>query len=235
MTDIDYLKKYYDGDISSAIKRLNDGEAVQYIVGNVDFCGNKIKVNKNVLIPRFETEELVMKTYEYIKQLFSDKGKILDLATGSGCIAITLKKLLPNYQVTASDISPEALQVAKENADGLDIAFFEGDMLEPITDKYDIIISNPPYLTPDDDIMDIVISNEPHLALFASNNGLYYYEKILKNIKKYLNKKSLIAFEIGENQAEEISKYIEKYLPNATYKIENDMQNRNRFIFIFNN
>ena len=115
MTDIEYLKKYYNGDIEEAIDKLNNGIPVQYIVGNVDFYGNIIKVNENVLIPRFETEELVNKTIDYIKSNFNKKVDIVDIGTGSGCIAITLKKEI-DCNVDAVDISSGALEVAKENA-----------------------------------------------------------------------------------------------------------------------
>lgn len=233
-SQLDYLKKYYKGNIEDAIKRLENGEPVQYIVGNVDFCGNEININKNVLIPRFETEELVMKTYNYIKEYLNKCINIVDLGTGSGCIAITLKKLLPNSKVDAVDISDAALNVAKENAKNLDINFYQGNMLEPLNEKYDCIISNPPYIAYDEEIMDIVKNNEPNIALYAPNEGLLFYEEILKNANKYLNKKSIIAFEIGSMQADSIVKYAKKYFPNSIIKTEKDMQNRDRFIFIFN-
>lgn len=232
--ELAYLKKYYKGNLDDAIKRLQNGEPVQYIVGDVDFCGNIIKVNSNVLIPRFETEELVMKTYNYIKTKLNDNVSIVDLGTGSGCIAISLKKLLPNASVSAVDISADALDVAKLNAKDSDIKFYLGNMLEPLDNKYDVIISNPPYIAYDEEIMDIVKNNEPHMALYADNNGLHFYEEIIKNASKYLNKKSIIAFEIGETQANKICEYIKKYLPNAKVSVEKDLQNRDRFIFIFN-
>ena len=114
--EIEYLKKYLkDKDMETAIKELESGIPVQYIVGNVDFYGNTFKVNKNTLIPRFETELLVEKTIKYINKYFNNEIKILDIGTGSGCIAITLNKLLDNSMVTAVDISKEALDVAREN------------------------------------------------------------------------------------------------------------------------
>ena len=114
MKDIEYLKKYFKGNIEEAITRLNNGEPVQYIVGNVDFYKSNFIVNKNVLIPRFETEELVLNTINFIKKNFNKKIKILDIGTGSGAIAISLKKEI-NSEVYATDISKEALEVAKEN------------------------------------------------------------------------------------------------------------------------
>lgn len=231
---IEYLKKYLqDKDIDTAIKELENGIPVQYIVGNVDFYGNTINVNKNVLIPRFETELLVDKTIKYIKTNFKHHVDILDIATGSGCIAITLKKEIDST-VDASDISESALKVAQENAlnNKVDINFINSDILTNITKKYDIIISNPPYLTKEDDIMDIVKNNEPEIALYAKDNGLYYYDVILKNIKNNLKDKYLIAFEIGYTQGEAIKNLALKYLDNINAKIEKDYSNKDRFIFI---
>ena len=231
---IEYLKKYLKNkDIDAAIKELESGIPVQYIVGNIDFYGNIINVNKNVLIPRFETELLVDKTIKYIKNNFKNHVDILDIATGSGCIAITLKKEIDST-VDASDISKEALKVAQENAlnNKADINFINSDMLTNITKKYDIIISNPPYLTKEDDIMDIVKNNEPEIALYAKDNGLYYYDVILKNIKNNLKDKYLIAFEIGYTQGEAIKNLALKYLDNINVKIEKDFSNKDRFVFI---
>ena len=231
---IEYLKKYLKNkDIDAAIKELESGIPVQYIVGNIDFYGNIINVNKNVLIPRFETELLVDKTIKYIKNNFKHHVDILDIATGSGCIAITLKKEIDST-VDASDISKEALKVAQENAlnNEADINFINSDMLTNITKKYDIIISNPPYLTKEDDIMDIVKNNEPERALYAKDNGLYYYDVILKNIKNNLKDKYLIAFEIGYTQGEAIKNLALKYLDNINVKIEKDYSNKDRFVFI---
>lgn len=235
MTDTEYLKKYYKGNMIEALNRLDSGEPVQYIVGNVDFYGYNFLVNKNVLIPRFETEQLVEKTINYINKIFNKKVDIADIGTGSGCIAITLKKEL-NCNVTAVDISNNALSVARSNANKNDclIEFLEGDMLKPLHKKYDCLISNPPYIRYDEEIMDIVKNNEPHIALYADNDGLYYYEEILKNANKYLNNKYLIAFEIGQEQGEDIKKLANLYLYHPIIKIEKDLQGLDRFIFITN-
>ena len=234
MTDIEYLEKYYDGPLEEALKELEKEKPVQYIVGNVDFFGINLKVNENVLIPRFETEELVDKVINYSK-IFNKKLKVVDIGTGSGAIAITLKKKL-NAELTATDISNEALEVAKENAliNNVQIDFKLGNLLEPLNEKYDILVSNPPYIAYDEEIMEIVKNNEPHLALYAANNGLYCYEEILKNVKNYLNEKALIAFEIGEKQGEALKELSLKYL-NVEAKIEKDLQGRDRFAFIFLN
>lgn len=231
MTPLEYLEKYGNPSKEN-IDRLNNGEPVQYIVGNVSFYGNIIDVDKRVLIPRFETEELVENTVKYIKKY--NYKSIVDIGTGSGCIAITLKKFFPEILVDAVDISKDALEVANKNAykNNVNINFYEGNLLEPLNKKYDVIISNPPYIAYDEEIMDIVKNNEPHIALYASNNGLYYYEEILKNVYKYINNNGLIAFEIGYNQGEEIKKLASKYLNKYDFEIKKDMTGKDRMVFI---
>ena len=234
--NIEYLKKYLkDKTLDEGIELLNKGIPVQYIVGNVDFYGYNFKVNENVLIPRFETEELVEKTIKYINKYLDKKVDILDLGTGSGCIAITLKKEL-DCNVDAVDISPKALEIAKLNAknNNVDITFYEGDMLNPINKIYDVIISNPPYIAYNEEIMDIVKNNEPHTALYAEDNGLKYYKDIISNANKYLKEKSIIAFEIGEKQGNLILEYAKNYFKDSIITVEKDMQNRDRFVFIIN-
>lgn len=236
MTDIEYLKKYLPSSLfEEGLEKLQKGLPVQYIVGSTNFYGYEIKVNENVLIPRFETEELVEKTIGYIKKLFNGKIQIVDLGTGSGCISIALKKEI-DASITAVDISKKALEVAKENAlkNDVSIEFLQGNMLEPLNKRYDVIISNPPYIGETEEIMDIVKNNEPKEALYAPNDGLYFYEIILKDAHKYLKDKFLIAFEIGYKQADKIKKIVLKYFGNSKIIVEKDLQGRDRFIFIYN-
>ena len=232
MTDLEYLKKYYKGNINDAIEEFKKNIPVQYIVGDVDFYGNTIKVDKRVLIPRFETEGLVEIALSYLTNTNLD---IIDLGTGSGCIAITLKKKLPNINMYAVDISKDALSLARENAklNNVDINFINNDMLKPLNMKYDCIISNPPYIPYDEEIMDIVKNNEPHLALFADDNGYYFYENILKNYKDNLKDKYFIFFEIGYNQGERIKELAQKYL-DCSVDIKKDLQGFDRYIIIKN-
>lgn len=231
----EYLKKYYNGNLDEALEKLKDGMPVQYIVGNVNFFGLDFKVNNSVLIPRFETEELVDRTIKYIEKTFNKQLDILDIGTGSGCIAITLNKKV-NSNVDAIDISLEALEIARENNlnNQANVNFFSSNLYENVIKKYDVIISNPPYISEDEPIMEVVARNEPHIALYAKNDGLYFYEEILKNAKEHLNDKYLIAFEIGQTQAEKIKEIANKYLNNIEIIIEKDLSNLDRYIFIYN-
>lgn len=239
MNDIEYLRKYLkDKDLDTALKELESGIPVQYIVGNTNFYGYDFKVNRNTLIPRFETELLVEKTYNYIKKYFNkDNIKILDIGTGSGCIAITLNKLLNSSDITGIDISSEALEVAKENniSNNTNVKFIESDIFSNVSDKYDVIISNPPYISyGDTEVMDIVKNNEPHLALYAKDNGLYFYDNIIKDSSKYLNDKFVMAFEIGYKQGKDITKIVNKYYKDINMSVEKDYSGRDRFVFIWN-
>ena len=236
MNDIEYLKRYLPKDkLEAGLKELKEGKPVQYIVGNVDFYDVNLLVNENVLIPRFETETLVEKTINYAKEL-TEPLDILDIGTGSGAIAITLAKHL-SCHVLATDISEEALEIAKINSkrNNVQIDFKQSDILKNVQGKFDIIISNPPYIAKDEVIDDLVKDNEPHLALYAEEDGLYFYKNILENIKPFLKVKSLIAFEIGMTQSKAITKLAQNYLPHAKIITEKDLTGKDRYIFIFNN
>lgn len=227
-----YLQKYGNPDtFEQDLKRLEQGEPVQYIVGDVDFYGCPIIVNLNVLIPRFETEGLVEKVISKVKN--RSNLKIVDLGTGSGCIAIALKKQL-NCEMDAVDISRDALQVAQQNAkiNQVDITFYEGDFLEPLHNTYDVIISNPPYIAYEEEIMDIVKKNEPEIALYAEDHGLLCYKKILADAKFYLKPNGIIAFEIGYQQGEILKEYARKLFPTKKITIEKDLQEKDRYLFI---
>ena len=241
-SDILYLKKYIkennldDIYYNNCIKELEKGKPIQYIIGEVNFYGYNFKVNEKVLIPRFETELLVDKTIKKVKKLFMNKPvDIVDLGTGSGCIAITLKKEL-NCMVDAIDISKDAIDVAKQNAilNDTEINFINKDMCEYTEKKYDVIISNPPYISYDEEIMDIVKNNEPHKALYADNNGLYFYEKIINNIKKISKDKYLVCFEIGASQGATIVDIAKSKLKDVNISVEKDYSNLERFVFITN-
>lgn len=220
-----------------SLEALRENKPIQYVIGNVNFYGSKFIVNNNVLIPRFETEELVEQVVEYSKKFNKDKLKILDLGCGSGAIGLTLKKLIKNSDVTLVDISKEALEVAKQNAVNLDldVTFIESDWFSNLEiTKYDIIVSNPPYIKNDEQIEEIVKNNEPALALYGGQDGLDCYKKILFSIKSYLNDEYLIAFEIGKSQKEEITNLVINCLPTAIVTCKKDLYGRNRMIFVRN-
>lgn len=237
MNNLEYIRKYLPKDKwEEGEKLLNSGVSPQYIVGNVDFYRNIIKVDKRVLIPRFETELLVEKTINYINKLFDKKIKILDIGTGSGCIAISIKKNI-DCDMYASDISLEALDVVRDNikSNNVLVELIHSDIFSNINGKYDVIISNPPYISYDEDIEDIVKNNEPNMALYALDNGLYYYDKILKECSNYLNNKYLIAFEIGYRQGDNIRGMVDKYFgKDINVRIEKDYSGKDRYVFIWN-
>ena len=219
------------------INKYKTGKPIQYILKESYFLGNKFYVDKNVLIPRPETEYLVTKTNELIKKHLKENIKIVDIGTGSGIIAITLKNIDNNYDVTATDICKKALKVAQKNAKihNACIKFIKGDMLKPLKEQYNVLISNPPYIPYNsENVEDIVKNNEPKKALYAKNNGLYYYEEILKNANKILNKNNIIAFETGENEHDEIIKIVNKYFENAEIIKEKDLNGLERYVFIIN-
>lgn len=216
---------------------LENGEPIQYVLGNVNFYGNKFTINKNVLIPRFETEELVENTINYINKYFTEPVEIIDLGCGSGVIGLTLKKKLSTISVDLIDISEKALEVTRKNAQNLGIKanIYQSDMFSNVNKKYDVIISNPPYIKTEEEIEQIVKDNEPHLALYAGKDGLDCYRKILQNIKNHMKEKCIIAFEIGMTQANDIIDIINENLDNVRIEVKKDMSQKDRMIFIFKN
>ena len=193
-------------------KHIEKNVPLSHLAGFEYFYDRKFKVTKDVLSPRMETEELIYKVIEYIKSINKNNIKILDLCTGSGIIGITLRKELgfKSLEVVASDISEEALKVAKENAimNEAEVKFIQSDIFEDINEKFDIIVSNPPYIAYNDKITmeENVLNYDPHLALFAEEDGMYFYREIVENSKEYLNKDGMIFFEIGYDQREKILK-----------------------------
>lgn len=221
----------------AAILALKQGKPIQYVLGNVNFYGIKYEINENVLIPRFETEELVENTIKYINRFFTKPVDIIDLGCGSGVIGLTLEKKVSTNSVDLIDISEEALAVTHKNCGNLNSKahIIKSDIFEKVNKKYDVIISNPPYIKTNEEIEDIVKNNEPHLALYAGEDGLDCYKKILSSVKKYMKERCLIAFEIGMTQADPITNLVKKYLPECTIEVKKDMSQKDRMLFIFKN
>lgn len=204
------------------------GEPYAYIAGVKEFMKLNFLVNKNVLIPREDTEILVL---EAIKRC---PTKVLDMCTGSGCIAISLAKYIQNLEVDAVDISSPALTVAKKNAklNEVDVKFIKSDLFENVTDKYDMIVSNPPYIRKEDmKTLQKEVKREPKKALDGGENGLDFYDKILLEAKKYLNSNGVILFEIGYDQAKEITELAKKYNYKKVKKVK-DLSGNDRVLII---
>lgn len=237
MSDIELIKKNVPTELQEeAIEKLNTGYPVQYIIGNVEFFDCIIDVNENVLIPRFETEYLVEKTLKYLKKLNVNNPDILEIGTGSGCISISLNKKI-NSKIFAIDISDKAIELAEQNAksNGANIEFLKVDVNDFNTDqKFDLIISNPPYV-PYDSKVDVKTKYEPQNAIFAEQDGIYFYKLIIEKFKYNLKSRYLIAFEIGDNQGNEIEKLAKENLKDVFVKIERDYNNFERYVFITNN
>ena len=216
---------------------LEEGKPLQYVLGYVNFYGNKFYIDERCLIPRFETEELVENTVNYINKYFTNPVDIIDLGTGSGIIGLTLEKKVSTNTVDLVDISKEALEVTKINKDNLNSKanLIESDFFTNINGKYDVIISNPPYIKDNEEIEDIVKNNEPHLALYAGEKGLDCYESILKNISNHMKDRCLIAFEIGYTQSSDITNLVNKYLDNVRIEVKKDLSDKDRMMFIFKN
>ena len=202
-----------------AVKDLLKNKPIQYIIGETDFCDLKFKVNENVLIPRPETSEMIYKIVNRQQTTDNRLRSIIDIGTGSGCIAISLAKQIPNSKVYALDISEKALEVAKENAinNNVDVTFIHDDILSlknKIDTKFDIIVSNPPYVRELEkaEMRDNVLNWEPHNALFVSDNDpLIFYRNILEFAKTHLNENGEVWFEINEYLGKEMTDLCKEY------------------------
>lgn len=209
-----------ENELQESIKKIKDGFPLQYITHNQEFMGINFEVNQNVLIPQPDTEILVENTIRLVlgnesleNQEDSKKTmQILDLCTGSGAIAVSLKKYLPDVKIFASDISEKALEVAKKNAknNNVEIEFIKSDMFENIHEKFDIIVSNPPYIKSEEiEKLSKEVQNEPKLALDGGKDGLKFYKIISREIKNYLKENGTLLMEIGYDEANEVMKLFE--------------------------
>lgn len=218
-------------------KHIQTGVPVQHLTGYEYFYGRKFYVNEHTLIPRPETEELVLHVIEEAKKLKTKHPIIVDIGTGSGVIAVSLAKEMPHATVYATDISVEALSVAKKNAQKhqADVIFYQGDFLKPIRDHNispDIIVSNPPYIAKvEQATMSRTVKDfDPGLALFAEENGLAAYEQITALSTKLSHSPQMIAYEIGYQQGKPVSKIIKNHYPQSQTSIIQDINNKDRIV-----
>lgn len=226
----------------AGMEEYYQGRPIQYIKGVETFFGRDFKVNEDVLIPRYETEELVENILYRIDDYFDNYQTIdlCDVGTGSGAIAISLALEEPRTNVYASDISSKAIEVAKENAAnlGANVNFMVGDLLQPLLEKeikVDIFVSNPPYIPNDQEIEAMVKDNEPHVALFGGNDGLYFYRRIFNEVRPLLKDRALLAFEMGFDQRELMEEALQTYFPNDRHEIIKDINGKDRMLFIYHN
>ena len=219
--------------VKGIFQQLAAHKPAQYIIGQADFYGMQLKVDERVLIPRPETEELV----ELILAENPEMNlSILDIGTGSGAIALALAKNRPAWSVTAADISQEALEIASENAKNqkINIFFKKSDCFAEISEKYDIIVSNPPYISREDEseVGLNVFHSEPHLALFADEDGLAIYRRIAEDAKDYLKDGGKIYLEIGYKQGQSVPELFRKHLPEKRVRTLKDQFGQDRMVVV---
>ncbi|WP_214742416.1 peptide chain release factor N(5)-glutamine methyltransferase [Exiguobacterium sp. s48] len=216
----------------AGIDRLLVGEPVQHVIGHAPFYGRSFEVNRDVLIPRPETEELIDWVLGQVRHVEDDE--IVDIGTGSGAIAITLSLEL-GVRVQTVDISPEAITVAKRNAAalGANVRFYEGDGLAPIADhSIRVLVSNPPYIEADELLDETVVGYEPHLALFGGTDGLDMYRQLIAESVRVLRADwHLIAFEIGYNQGQDVKSFLSERYPEAETGILKDINGKDRIVY----
>ncbi|MBO1004804.1 peptide chain release factor N(5)-glutamine methyltransferase [Pseudogracilibacillus auburnensis] len=233
LTDADWHR------FSVAVKEHIQGKPIQHMMGYEEFYGRKFIVNEHVLIPRPETEELIVAILEKVEPIFGANQPLTlaDIGTGSGAIAITMKLEQPKLQVTATDISHQALETAQQNATslGAEIEFRQGDLLEPLLkEKWDIILSNPPYIPIDekDFLSEVVRDHEPNEALFGGVDGLDFYRRFAEDLPNLVKSRALIGFEIGAGQGEDVAAIMKSAFPKAKIEIINDINGKDRIVLV---
>ncbi|MBQ5552699.1 MAG: peptide chain release factor N(5)-glutamine methyltransferase, partial [Erysipelotrichaceae bacterium] len=223
---------------TKGMERIMNNEPMNYVLGYSYFYGYRFIVNDGVLIPRPETEELVGLILGKYDEYFNGKAiDLCDVGTGSGAIAIALKKEEDRLNVYASDISEDALKVARLNAQNNDakVEFFQGSMLEPFIErdiKVDILVSNPPYIKTVETIEASVYDYEPHVALFGGEDGLKFYREILQNAHKILKPKGFIFFEMGYDLKDSLSALAKEYYPESRIEVYKDINGKDRMMMI---
>ena len=221
--------------IEDIMSQLKEHRSPQYITGKAYFRDLELAVDERVLIPRPETEELVDLV---LKENSKADLQILDIGTGSGAIAISLKSARPDWHVTASDISSEALQLAKENSEKnqASLVFIESDVFNQISGKFDVIISNPPYIAYDDEdeVGVNVLASEPHLALFADEDGFAIYRRIIEGASSHLTENGKLYFEIGYKQGDGMRRLLAQHFPEKRVRVLQDIFGKDRMVVMDN-
>ena len=219
--------------VEDIYRKLANHIPAQYIIGHAEFFGMHLKVDKRVLIPRPETEELVELI---LAENLKENLKVLDIGTGSGAIALALSKSRPDWTITAADISQDALDLAIENAEiqNLNIFLKKSDCFSEISSKYDIIVSNPPYISRSDEseVGLNVLHSEPHLALFADEDGLAIYRRIAEEVKNYLGDGGKIYLEIGYKQGFSVPTLFKENLPDKRVRTLKDQFGQDRMVVV---
>lgn len=230
------LQKKFDDGMARILKQ----EPMAHVLGYSWFYGYKFIVNEDVLIPREETEELCAQILARIDRIFSDQDHVecADVGTGSADIAIALCKEEQKVTMHATDISEEALMVAKQNAanNEADIDFMAGDMLKPLIErniKLDVLACNPPYIPTEEKMEHSVVDFEPHVALFGGEDGLKFYRQVFTDCREIMKPKSFMAFEMGYDQRERMSALVQEMLPEASFEILKDMNGKDRMLFVY--
>ncbi|WP_223155138.1 peptide chain release factor N(5)-glutamine methyltransferase [Alkalibacillus aidingensis] len=222
----------YDTFVEWVSEHAKTGKPLEHFTGVTEFYSRDFLVNEHVLIPRPETEELI----EALLQKLDNPETFVDLGTGSGIIAVTLKQAWPEASVYATDISEEALAVAKKNSTELeaDVQFFQGDFLKPILEKGlepDVVVSNPPYIPYSKrDQLSSTVMHDPEQALFADDDGLAAYQQITEQVLQLPTRPELVAFEIGHDQGETVPRLIHQQDPNASIQVIKDINGKNRIV-----
>ena len=221
--------------LESIMAQLEDHRSPQYITGTAYFLDLELAVDERVLIPRPETEELVDLV---LKENSKADLRVLDIGTGSGAIAISLKSARPDWQVTASDISQGALQLAEENSklNQVSLDFVESDVFGQITGTFDVIISNPPYIAygDKDEVGMNVLASEPHLALFADEDGFAIYRQIIEGAGEHLSENGKLYFEIGYKQGDGLRALLSKHFPQKRIRVLEDIFGKDRKVVMDN-
>lgn len=233
------LTKEQEVTFRDFVQKHVEGQPVQYLIGYEMFYGRSFFVNEEVLIPRPETEELVLGVLNRIQRKFGDKNlHVADVGTGSGAISITLSLENKNLHVYTVDIAHESIEVAKKNAEtlGANVTFYHGDLLSPFYEtkqKLDVVVSNPPYIPEEDwrGLSEVVKEYEPKRALVGGDDGLDFYRRFMDELPNVLQNEAIVAFEVGVGQGEDVKALLEQTFPHAQVEVVFDINGKDRMVF----